>query len=78
MLAPMGEIVEKNRGLVADGRTSISATSNDLGRKTHHHAMKMGIITAVCHSSPIWTNLPFHDFTNYFNHNSWFTISGKS
>jgi len=24
------------------------------------------------------TNLPFHDFPNYFNHDSWFTVLGKS
>ena len=29
---------------------------------------------AVGNSSPFWTNLPFHDFPNYFNHESWFTI----
>jgi len=33
---------------------------------------------AVCHSSPILTNLPFHDSSNYFNHKSWFTILGTS
>ena len=29
---------------------------------------------AVGNSSPFLTNLPFHDFPNYFNHESWFTI----
>ncbi len=31
----------------------------------------------MCHSSPILTNLPFHDFPNHFNHKSWFTILGN-
>jgi hypothetical protein len=33
---------------------------------------------AVGNSSPFLTNLPFHDFPNYFNHESWFTFLGKS
>jgi hypothetical protein len=33
---------------------------------------------AVGNSSPFLTNLPFHDFPNYFNHESWFTILVKS
>jgi hypothetical protein len=28
--------------------------------------------STVCHSSPILTNLPFHDFPKMVNHESWF------
>jgi len=32
------------------------------------------LMPAVGNSSPFLTNLPFHDFANYFNHESWFTF----
>jgi len=33
---------------------------------------------AVGNSPPFLTNLPFQDFPKYFNHDSWFTVLGKS
>jgi hypothetical protein len=32
----------------------------------------------VCHSSPILTNLPFHEFLKHFNHDLWFNFLGIS
>jgi hypothetical protein len=34
--------------------------------------------SVVCHSSPIFTNPPFHEFIKHFNHDLWFTIFGNS
>jgi len=46
--------------------------------QSHHEYVEMNVINpAVGNSSPFLTNLPFHDFSNYFNHESWFTFLGK-
>jgi Iap family predicted aminopeptidase len=46
--------------------------------KDHSNASIYVDATEVCHSSPVLTTPPFHEFLKHLNHDSWSTISGNS